>query len=254
MINADFMMLSGSLDSQTSDDVFDVNEFELPNPSGKSGGACTSALLKVLYNNKNKKIKWVWLLNRIKFELKKLRYDQIPQLSSSKEIDSTSEIELITSQQGIKKALLIGINYTGQKGELFGCHNDIRNVKNYLIDIHNFNEDQMIILLDDGLSIEPTRTNIENAFIKLTDEAKNGDVIWIHYAGHGERTKDQSRDEKSGVDSTLVPKDFRLNGVITDDDIYKLLVEPMPKNVHVSIVTDCCHSGTLLDLPYTYKS
>ena len=31
-----------------------------------------------------------------------------------------------------KRALLIGINYFGQNGQLSGCHNDVDNMKNYL--------------------------------------------------------------------------------------------------------------------------
>lgn len=42
-------MLSGCEDAQTSADVSDVANFSLPDPAGRGGGACTSALLQVLY-------------------------------------------------------------------------------------------------------------------------------------------------------------------------------------------------------------
>ena len=29
---------------------------------------------------------------------------------------------------GARRAILIGINYTGQEGALTGCHNDVKNV------------------------------------------------------------------------------------------------------------------------------
>ena len=38
-------MISGCEDSQTSADVSNVSSFQLPDPKGRAGGACTSALL-----------------------------------------------------------------------------------------------------------------------------------------------------------------------------------------------------------------
>lgn len=45
-IRAMVFMISGCEDSQTSADVSNVSNFSLPNPNGRAGGACTSALLK----------------------------------------------------------------------------------------------------------------------------------------------------------------------------------------------------------------
>jgi hypothetical protein len=45
-IKAHVMMISGCEDAQTSADVSNVRDFSLPDPNGKAGGACTSALLK----------------------------------------------------------------------------------------------------------------------------------------------------------------------------------------------------------------
>ena len=49
LISADIRMWSGCEDAQTSADVSDVANFSLPDPAGRGGGACTSALLQVLY-------------------------------------------------------------------------------------------------------------------------------------------------------------------------------------------------------------
>ena len=40
---------------------------------------------------------------------------------------------LLSNCRGTKKALLIGINYFGQRGELRGCINDVKNVKNLIM-------------------------------------------------------------------------------------------------------------------------
>jgi hypothetical protein len=54
------------------------------------------------------------------------------------------------------------------------------------------------------------------------------------------------------MDETLVPLDFQTAGMITDDEMHELLIAPLPKGVRLTAITDCCHSGSILDLPYTY--
>ena len=56
-----------------------------------------------------------------------------------------------------------------------------------------------------------------------------------------------------GYDETLIPVDFETAGEIRDDDLYKCLVAPMKKGVTVTCVFDCCHSGTVLDLPFRFQ-
>jgi hypothetical protein len=74
--------------------------------------------------------------------------------------------------------------------------------------------------------------------------------VFVHYSGHGGRVEDTSGDEEDGYDETLIPVDFERTGQILDDDVFKILVKPMPKDVNVTVLMDCCHSGTALDLPY----
>ena len=108
------------------------------------------------------------------------------------------------SQHGAKRAILIGINYTGQKGQLSGCHNDVKNIKQYLTTKQGFNEKDMLILMDDGAHHNPTKKNIEDAFKRVVQYSKAGDVVFIHYSGHGSRVKDLNGDEDDGFDETLV--------------------------------------------------
>lgn len=65
-IPAKFVMISGSEDKQTSADVFNVGTFELPNPAGKAGGACTSTLLKVLNEHSGPPLSWIDLLHKMR--------------------------------------------------------------------------------------------------------------------------------------------------------------------------------------------
>ena len=48
-LKKDIRMISGCQDKQTSADVSNVLNFQLPDPAGRAGGACTSTLLKILY-------------------------------------------------------------------------------------------------------------------------------------------------------------------------------------------------------------
>lgn len=82
---------------------------------------------------------------------------------------------------GTKRAILIGINYTGQQGALRGCHNDVKNIKEFLINVHGFKESDMLILMDDGQHHSPTKKNIEQAFVRITQYSKAGDVVFLHY-------------------------------------------------------------------------
>lgn len=76
--------------------------------------------------------------------------------------------------------------------------------------------------------------------------------LLFQYAGHGGQVKDKNGDEVDGMDETICPYDHKKNGPITDDDLYRLLVEPLPAGVTLTAVMDCCHSGTSMDLAYTH--
>lgn len=84
------------------------------------------------------------------------------------------------------------ILFSGQNGELSGCHNDVKNIKRYLIEKQGFKEQDMLILMDDGVHTSPTRRNLMDAFTRITQYSEPGDVVFIHYSGHGGRVVDTS--------------------------------------------------------------
>ena len=81
-----------------------------------------------------------------------------------------------------------------------------------------------------------------------------GDSLFFHYSGHGGRTRDLSGDERDGFDSTLLPMDFKRAGAIVDDEINRVLIRPLVPGVRLHAVIDACHSGTVMDLPYSFQS
>jgi metacaspase-1 len=162
---------------------------------------------------------WVECLRKMRTELNQMGYDQVPELTSSRMIDVNKPMYIVPpGSHGRRRAILIGINYQGQNGQLSGCHNDVKNIKQYLIDVQKFNESEMLILMDDGRAHLPTRKNIEDAFARITQYSVDGDVVFVHYSGHGGRVRDVSGDEEDGYDSTLIPVDFQRSGQILDDD------------------------------------
>lgn len=54
-------------------------------------------------------------------------------MSSSRQLNLDEAFTVgVPAAGGKKRALLIGINYGGQKGELRGCHNDVDSMLKYL--------------------------------------------------------------------------------------------------------------------------
>uniref|UniRef100_A0A7S1J745 Peptidase C14 caspase domain-containing protein n=1 Tax=Eutreptiella gymnastica TaxID=73025 RepID=A0A7S1J745_9EUGL len=156
---------------------------------------------------------------------------------------------------GTKRALLIGINYVGQPGQLRGCVNDVAMMCTFLKS-HGFEERNMKVLVDDQMwkTPMPTRANMVDGMRWLSHGARPGDMLFFHYSGHGSQVRDLDGDEKDGYDETIVPLDHRSAGQITDDEVFANLCQPMPQGCRRTAVMDCCHSGTAMDLPYTFKA
>jgi hypothetical protein len=96
---------------------------------------------------------------------------------------------------GKRKALLIGINYFRQQGELRGCINDVRNVSNFLIERHHYRREDMVILTDDQQNpmSQPTKHNILRAMAWLVSESSQNDSLFFHYSGNVPRAPPPTR-------------------------------------------------------------
>jgi len=169
-----------------------------------------------------------------------------------------------------RRALIVAIDYTGQcwpptantsptdtsptspqeTMQLY-THKDAMRIKALIME-HGYNEKDIRMLLDDdnlGPKYQPTRANIIAALEWLVEEAMLGDRFFFYFAGHGDQVEDLDGDESDGQDETILPVDYRKNGMIVDDEIFELIVEKLPFNSFLTAVVDSCHSGTILDLP-----
>eukprot|EP00538_Stauroneis_constricta_P000875 CAMPEP_0119561616 /NCGR_PEP_ID=MMETSP1352-20130426/18149_1 /TAXON_ID=265584 /ORGANISM="Stauroneis constricta, Strain CCMP1120" /LENGTH=547 /DNA_ID=CAMNT_0007609859 /DNA_START=108 /DNA_END=1751 /DNA_ORIENTATION=- len=264
LIPAEVRMISGCEDQQTSADVSNVSN-ELPNPAGRAGGACTSQLLKILYRDQQQSQHGASQQTRRSFQdiLMELRqnlqsggYSQIPQLSSSRPLDLGETPFALGVGSGRKRALLVGINYNGSNA-LRGCHNDCMNMKRYLVTYHGFPEHDILVLMDDGKHQYPNRQNILRGLQALVKASAPGDSVFFHYSGHGGLLMPENnmfKSKQKDFDQTLIPLDHQRSGQIRDFSLFNHFVRPMAAGVTVTCLLDCCHSGSVLDLPYSFRA
>ncbi|EIW80781.1 peptidase C14, partial [Coniophora puteana RWD-64-598 SS2] len=155
---------------------------------------------------------------------------------------------------GTKKALLIGINYIGQKRELKGCVNDARKIREFLIKHWGYKPEDIVLLMDETTHPRrvPTKKNMLDGMKWLVKGAQPHDSLFFHYSGHGGQVPDKDGDEVDGMDDVIYPVDFQKAGIILDDEMHKIMVKSLPAQCRLTAIYDSCHSGTVLDLPYIY--
>lgn len=100
-----------------------------------------------------------------------------------------------------------------------------------------------------------TKGAIVNAFRSLGKRCHDGDVVLVHYSGHGQQMTDKNGDEtKDHLDEAWIPYDAyrkycaqdRGDKHLRDDEIYGLLSDIRRKigsNGKILVVVDACHSG-----------
>lgn len=103
-----------------------------------------------------------------------------------------------------------------------------------------------------GPDTRPTRKNMLAAMAWLVKDAAAGDLLWLHYSGHGGQLRALiDGTEPNNLNDTIVPVDYEASGQIRDEDLKKILVEPIRgTGASLRAVLDSCHSGTGIDLKY----
>ena len=89
-----------------------------------------------------------------------------------------------------------------------------------------------------------------NAFQELTNKVSAGDQVYIQYSGHGGRTTTMFPGPKGvdAFDEGLVPPDIGKPGdpnarYLRDVELHYLIQALVEKDVRLTVVFDCCHSG-----------
>ncbi|WP_019499148.1 caspase family protein [Pseudanabaena sp. PCC 6802] len=159
-------------------------------------------------------------------------------------------------------ALLIGINYYEPNPyykSLQGAVRDIDKVAHYLETSLQIPSKQITRLTSplpntnsladvraERKEMPPTYQNIVNAFNSITETAKEKDLVYIHYSGHGGRVKTIFPDLKGEgqFDEGLVPMDVGNDGYyLRDVEMTTLLKRMTDKGLIVTVIFDSCHSG-----------
>jgi hypothetical protein len=136
----------------------------------------------------------------------------------------------ISWEHSNKVALLFGINdYPGSSNDLNGCLNDLETVREHLPDF------QMRIFRDREVTGKCFKDQVLYAF----QNAVAGDVIYIHYSGHGSFVPDKNNEEIDGYDECL----YLYDGPLIDDETGQLFLMK-PEGVVLIVAMDCCYSGT----------
>ncbi|KAH8744267.1 peptidase C14, caspase domain-containing protein, partial [Diaporthe sp. PMI_573] len=153
---------------------------------------------------------------------------------------------------GRRKALLIGISYNGQRGELRGSAEDVLNMSKYLVDYLGYMREDVVILteIQQRPTSQPTKQNILRALHWLVKDACPTDCLFFHYSGYVGQTG--STYDEQGINGSLFPTDFRQVGNIKDDEIHRILIGSLPTGVRLISIIDSHHSEKALGVPYTF--
>jgi hypothetical protein len=145
-----------------------------------------------------------------------------------------------------KHALLVGINAYpnfARHEQLSGCVNDVEAMATLLRGTYGFED--VVTLIEEAA----TRDGVLAALNELAARVEDDDVVVVHYSGHGSQMTDREGDEPDGLDETIVPNDSgrapHPNRDITDDELYAWIRGVTGKTQNLTLIFDCCHSGTI---------
>lgn len=134
----------------------------------------------------------------------------------------------------MKKLISFAINdYPGAQNDLQGCVNDQKNIIAHLGSDFGFEAKYF-------KNSQVTKQVFRDEVTKLIMFAKSGDIIVIHYSGHGTQLIDKNAEEYDGYDEAL----YLFDGAFPDDEFTTILLGIVP-GVRCIFIMDCCFSGTI---------
>ena len=150
-------------------------------------------------------------------------------------------------------ALLIGIGqYPKESGwSVIHGDNDVVIMSNFLIS-QGFKKENITTITNSSA----TKVNILTALNDLRYKAAEGDVVFIHFSGHGQQVTDLDGDEDDRFDEAWIPFDARKqyeegvyqgqNHILDDElnDYLNGLRSKVGAKGRIVLVADACHSGS----------
>lgn len=101
---------------------------------------------------------------------------------------------------------------------------------------------------------QATKTGIVGALKRMAASCRQGDVVYVHYSGHGQQMTDVHDDEKDGLDECWIPYDayrrasktYHGERHLTDDELnvyLNAIRNRIGAKGKLLVVIDACHSG-----------
>lgn len=153
-------------------------------------------------------------------------------------------------QAQTRRALVIGIGQ--QEDKAWGKINGDKDVVyvEAMLKAAKYKEVNITMLVNG----QAMKNGIVKAFKGLVSQCKVGDIVYVHYSGHGQQMKDVHNDEKDGLDECWIPYDAyrkpckkdRGEKHLTDDEVnYYLntIRDKIGDKGKMLVVIDACHSG-----------
>jgi hypothetical protein len=102
--------------------------------------------------------------------------------------------------------------------------------------------------------MKPNKANIMAALDWLVSGLQPGQNILFHYSGHGGLITDKNGNRQSGMDNCIYPCNNGAIQILDEDELYAALVVRIPKGCKCFVILDTCHSGTAIEMTYTWSS
>ena len=147
-----------------------------------------------------------------------------------------------------RRALAIGIGqYKDSSWGRINADGDLRYVSEVL---EEFRFTDVTVLKNE----EATKSAIVSEISDLAARSGKGDIIYVHFSGHGQQVKDLDGDEEDGYDESWIPYDAYRKCCAEDDGSMHLmdaeinvLLDGLRGKVgsegQILVVVDACHSG-----------
>ncbi len=106
---------------------------------------------------------------------------------------------------------------------------------------------------------QATKANIEKALNTLSSSVHAGDVVYLHFSGHGQLIEDMNNDEQDDFDQSFICYDacfspkYKVSGTsyrgqnhLVDDELFPYLntiKQQVGKSGRVMVIFDTCYSG-----------
>lgn len=101
---------------------------------------------------------------------------------------------------------------------------------------------------------QATKAAIVHAFLMMAETAEKGDIVYIHFSGHGQQMWDRNGDEADGKDESWIPYDAyrkpcnkdRGEKHLVDDEVnicLNAIRDKIGESGKLLVAIDACHSG-----------